>query len=135
MKLIELVNSVEALNKLSETKLVGGASFSVAKFLKDVTSDVETYHKVKNEKIVEYGSVVLDDEGKPKVDATGNQIYSFSVPGSKELTESGKKYVAEMQEIENKELDIKIPEIKASDLAESKIEPKYLIALTWLIKE
>ncbi len=129
MKLIELVNSVEALNKLSETKISAGASFSISKLLKDATSDLESYHKVKNEKVKEYGSPVLDDKGEP------TETFSFSLPGTKELTESGKKFVEEMDVIENRELDITIPEITVKDLGDAMIEPKYLVALSWLIKE
>ena len=40
-----------------------------------------------------------------------------------------------MDELENKELDVKIPEIKISDLGQVVIEPKYLLVLSWLIKE
>ena len=135
MKLIELVNSVEALNKLSEAKLPAYVSFSLGKFLKDITSDIETYNKVKSEKIVEYGTVVLDEEGKEKVNEDGNKTYSFSIPGTTELTENGKKFIEEMTEIEEREVDVKIPEIKIESLGEVTIEPKYLVTLSWLIKE
>lgn len=135
MKLIEFINSVESLNKLSECKLPAGISFSLGKFLKEITPEVETFNKVKNEKIVEYGSVVIGSDGKETLDKAGNKIYSFSVPGTKELTESGKKYVEEMTELENKELELKIPEIKIADLGTMEIEPKFLLQLAWLIKE
>ena len=128
MKLIELINSVEPLNKLSETKLPASVSFSVAKFLKEATADLEAYNKVRLEKIKEYGAPVLDDKGDP------TDKYSFSLPGSTELTEEGKKFIAEMTEIEERELTISIPEIKISDLSSVEIEPKNLAALTWLIK-
>lgn len=128
IKLIELVNSVEALNKLSETKLPANVSFSLSKFLKEATNDLESYNKVKNEKIKEYGVVVLDENGKEKLSEDGNTTYSFT-------DESSKKYVSEMQEIENKEILLDIPEIKIKDLGDSVIEPIYLVRLSWLIKE
>ena len=135
MKLIELINSIEALNKLSETKLPASVGFSLGKFLKQVTPEIETYNKVRGEKVVEYGTLMLDAEGKEVTDAQGNKRYSFADAGSTELNENGKKYVAEMNEMENKELDVKIPDIKISDLGSAVIEPKYLLALNWLIQE
>jgi hypothetical protein len=135
IKLIELINSVEALNKLSETKLPASVGFSLGKFLKQVTPEIETYNKVRGEKVVEYGTLMLDAEGKEVTDAQGNKRYSFVDKGSTELSENGKKFVAEMTEMENKELDIKIPDIKISDLGSAVIEPKYLLILAWLIKE
>ena len=129
VKLIELVSSIEALNKLSETKLPASVGFSLGKFLKEVTPEIETYNKVRSEKIVEYGTETGETDEK------GNKKYSFSDVGSTELNENGKKYVAEMTEMENKELEVKIPEIKITDLGNVVIEPRYLVVLSWLIKE
>lgn len=122
MKLIELISSIEALNKLSETKLPASVGFSLGKFLKQVTPEIELYNKVRSEKVVEYGT----ETGE--IDEKGNKQYSF-------LGENKEKYVVEMTEMENKELDVKIPEIKISDLSNVVIEPKYLLTLNWLIQE
>lgn len=135
MKLIELVNSVEALNEIAKAKLPAAVSFSLGKFLKEISLDIETYNKVRNEKLIEYGTPILNDKGEGVFNKNGNQQYSFSDAGSSELNENGKKYVAEMTEIENKELEFKIPEITIKDLGETSIEPKYLLALSWLILE
>lgn len=135
MKLIEIVTSVEALNKLSETKLPAPVAFSLGKFLKSITADVENYNKVRAEKVSEYGSPAIGADGKQLSDEKGNLQYTFADPVTKELTENGKKFVAELSELESKELDLTIPEIKISDLGKSEIEPKYLAALQWLIKE
>lgn len=123
LKLIELVGSVEALNKLSETQLPASVAFSLGKFLKSITNDIETYDKVKKEKAIQYGTPVEGDPDK----------VTFMENG--ELTENGKKYVEEMQEIENKEIELEIPEIKISDLGSVKFGAKDIIALTWLIKD
>lgn len=135
MKLIELIGSVEALNKLSETKLPAFTSFKLSKFLKEVSPDIENYHKIKKEKIEEYGTPQFKEDGTPDTDKDGNQLYSFKKEGSDEISENGKKYVEEMVEIENSEITTAIPEIKISDIGNSEIEPKDLIALNWLIKE
>lgn len=135
MKLIEIVSSVESLNKLSETKLPASVAFSLSKFLKSVTLDVENYNKVRGEKVIEYGLPAIGADGKQIVDEKGNLQYTFADPVTKELTENGKKFVAELAELENKELDLTIPEVKISDLGKAEIEPKYLVSLQWLIKE
>ncbi len=127
IKLIELVNSVEALNKISETKLPASVAFSLGKFLKEISADIETYNKVKATKASEYGIPVLDKDG--------NQTDQVTFVKDGKVTEGGEKFVAEMQEIENKELSVVIPEIKIKDLGDAIIEPRYFVALSWLIKE
>lgn len=124
MKLIELVNSVEALNELAKTKLPAATSFKLANFMNENAKKIEDYHSVRNEKLETYGEVVLDDDGKevePK---------QFRFVG-----DNGKKFLEEMAELEKTELDVKIPEIKLSELGAATIEPKHLMLLKWLIKE
>ncbi len=127
MKLIDIVSSVEALNKLAETKLPASVAFGLGKFLKSITADVDTYNKVKMDKASQYGVPVLDRDGNKTDQVT------FTKDGK--VTEDGLKFVSEMQEIENKEIDVKIPEIKISDLKDVNIETKYMLALQWLIKD
>ncbi len=127
IKLIELVNSVEALNKLSETKLPASVAFSLGKFLKEITTDVDTYNKVKADKASQYGIPVLDKDG--------NQTDQVTFVQDGKITEGGEKFVAEMKEIEDKEVSVTPPEIKIKDLGDAVIEPKYMVALHWLIKE
>lgn len=127
IKLVELVNSVEALNKLSETKLPASVAFSLGKFLKEITPDVETYNKVKGAKASEYGTPVLDKDGK-----LTDQV-SFVKDGK--VTEGGQKFVSEMKEIEEKEITVNLPEIKVKDLGDAILEPKHFVSLAWLIKE
>ena len=100
IKLVELVGSVEALNKLAETKLPASVAFSLGKFLKEITTDVDTFNKVKMDKASQYGDPVLDKDGNKTDQVT------FSKDGK--LTEGGEKFVAEMKEIENKEIEVKI---------------------------
>ena len=124
MKLIELVSSVEALNELAKTKLPAATSYKVATFMNENAKKVEEYHKVRNDKLEAYGDIVLDAEGKE----SDPKQYKFS-------KENGEKFVAEIKELEETELDTKIPVIKISDLAFANIEPKTLLSLSWLIKE
>lgn len=128
MKLITLINSVESLNKLSEQKLPAQLGFELLKFLKDITTDIDTYHKVRNEKVKEYGRPILDEQGNPT-----DQV-AFSDEGSKELNENGKKFIAEMQEMEEKEVDVRVPEISVKDLKDAVMAPVDLAKLSWLIK-
>ena len=127
IKLIEIVNSVEALNKLSETKLPATVAFNLGRFLKEITPDVDTYNKVKRDKASQYGIPVLDKDG--------NRTDQVTFVKDGVVTEDGKKFVEEMREIEDKEITLKIPEIKIKDLGESVFEPKHILVLSWLIKD
>lgn len=126
MKLVTLINSVEALNKLGEVKLPAKISFKLGKFMRDAAKDVEDYYKVRNEKMAIYGTKVMET----KEDGTEVETdkYNFT-------KENGEKFIAELQELEDSEVTLAIPEIKLDDISSVEIESRYLLTLDWLIKE
>ena len=130
MKLVELINSVEALNILGENKLPAKTSFKLGKFMREASKDVEDYYKVRNEKMGIYGDKVMEtvvaEDGTETQKETDK--YSFT-------KENGEKFIADLKELEDSEVTISIPELKLDDLGSVTIEPKYLSLLEWLIKE
>jgi len=121
MKLIEIINSVEALNALSATKLPAKVSFKLGVFLKAVEPDIENYNKVRNQKLEEYGTLIENKED-------GTKRFTFD-------KEKGEKYVKELTELEESVVEKEVPEIKLVDLGDEVIEPQHLLMLNWLIKE
>lgn len=128
MKLVTLINSVESLNKLMETKLPAKTSFKLSRFAQKLNPEVEAYYKLKNEKLKEYGTPLLNEDGSPETDEKGGEKFKFE-------KEAGEKFIAEMQATEETEVTIEVPEIKIEDLGDISIEPKYLSVLEWLVKE
>ena len=118
----ELINSVEALNVLTTTKLPAKTSYKLAVFLKEIADDIDLFNKTRDEKLKIFGEPILSEEGKE----TGK--YSFS-------KDNGQKFIDEIKELEEVEVTKAIPVIKLEDLGNIEIEPKYLATLSWLIKE
>ena len=83
MILRELINSVEALNILTTTKLPARTSYKISMFLKDINEDVEMFNKTRNDKLVAFGDPIEGKDGQ----------YSFS-------KENGEKFVEEIKEFE-----------------------------------
>jgi len=123
MNLLKLVNSVPALNELSTVKLPAKVSFKFVKFLKAIDEDVKGYQNTRNEQLKKYGTA--------KLDANGKETEEYEVLLK---TDNGKKFIAEMEELEATEVTAEIPEIKLDDLGEEKISGGSLLALEWLIK-
>ena len=121
MKILEIVNSIESFNKLLEQKLPAKTSYKIARLVVALNPEVDTYSKTRDAKLKEFGTPVLDEEGKV--------TDKFSFEG-----ENKTKFIEEMTAVENTELKLDIPEITIDDLGDINIEPKYLSALTWLIK-
>lgn len=122
MKLKDLINGLEALNNLAEQKLPILVSFNIGLFIKNIADTVKTYEEKRNELIKELGTVNKDAEGKEtgKFDFTKENAVIFN---------------EKINVILDAEIDVKVPEIKLSDLSDLKIEPKNLIQLSWLLKE
>lgn len=129
MKLVEIINSVESLNQLVSAKLPAKTSYKIGRLSQKLAPEVEAYFKLKNNKMVEYGTVKMKEDGTtPATDEKGNEMYTFD-------KENGEKFINELREAEEVEVTVEIPEIKIEDLGDISIEPKYLSVLSWLIKE
>ena len=122
MKLREIVNGLEALNNLAEQKLPILVSFNIGLFIKNISDTIKTYEEKRNELIKELGTVNKDAEGKEtgKFDFTKENAVVFN---------------EKINAVLDAEVDVKVPEIKLSDLSDLKIEPKNLIQLGFILKE
>jgi hypothetical protein len=122
MKLKEIVNGLEALNNLAEQKLPILVSFNIGLFIKNISDTIKTYEEKRNELIKELGTINKDAEGKEtgKFDFTKENAVTFN---------------EKINVVLDADVDVKVPEIKLSDLSDLKIEPKNLIQLSWLLRE
>ena len=117
-----IVESTESINQLLAIKLPATISYKLVLFVKRLEPIIEGYNKVRGEKVIEYGTVVVDDEGKD------TDQYKFS-------PENATKFSDELNALLATENELNVPEINIKDLGELAIEPKYLMNLGWLIKE
>jgi len=122
LTLKELVGGVEALTVLSSLKLPVFVSFQLSMFLKNTTPFLEIFDEQKLKLAKEMGTQIKDKNGKE----TGN--YNLD-------KEQAEKFNEKIKPLLEAELDIKIPEIPLLSLGDINIEPKYLLALTWLFPD
>ena len=129
MKLKTIMESKEALDSLLKKSLPISIAWELKKFTKTVNPELEIFLELKNKTIVEMGEEIIID-GSP----TGQ---------NKVKDENLIEYYKIINELIDKEIDIKIPKIKISDLLEYRdiknkpieISTEELMILDWLIIE
>jgi len=129
MKLGTLVNSKEALTRLSKQNLPIEVSWKLSKLLKNAVIEISAFEVIRNNKILSYGEIVKDENGKD----TGN---------TKVKTENEEVYRNEIMELLTKDIEIDIPLIEMKEIIEynKKLEKKIdmqvedLLLLDWLLK-
>ena len=129
MKLGTLVNSKEALTRLSKQNLPIEVSWKLSKLLKNAVIEISAFEVLRNNKILSYGEIVKDENGKD----TGN---------TKVKTENEEVYRNEIMELLTKDIEIDIPLIEMKEIIEynKKLEKKIdmkvedLLLLDWLLK-
>jgi len=121
MKLNQIIGSQESLAKLLELKIPIKVSYKVSKLINKIQPDLKIYEEKRMDLFKEYG--VLDEE---------KQVYNLKPENIEKFSEDLKTLLdtdIDMSFGEGKELE----KIKINDLS-GEIEPKYLIALDWLIE-
>lgn len=121
MKLSKVINSIEGLNQLAKTKLPVSLGFRISTAINNLNPLIENYYKTRNELLKKHGKEVIEKD-KP----TGR----YDIP--KEKVDEFNK---ELEELNDTEIDVKLPEIKLSELGNIEIEPSALVNLDWLIVE
>jgi len=129
MKLGTLVNSKEALTRLSKQNLPIEVSWKLSKFLKNAVIEISAFEVLRNNKIIAYGEIVKDENGK-------------DTDNTKVKTENEEVYRNEIMELLTKDIEIDIPLIEMKEIIEynKKLEKKIdmkvedLLLLDWLLK-
>jgi len=129
MKLGTLVNSKEALTRLSKQNLPIEVSWKLSKLLKNAVIEISAFEVLRNNKILSYGEIVKDENGK-------------DTDNTKVKTENEEVYRNEIMELLTKDIEIDIPLIEMKEIIEynKKLEKKIdmqvedLLLLDWLLK-
>lgn len=126
LKLADLIKSQDALMELGKQKLPVVLSYKISLILKKVRPELESYEKVRVEKIKEFGEVEKDKDGKE----TGD--YSID-RNNKEIWE---KFVKELEEVGEQELELDIVELETKDFpADIMLSPVQMESISWLLKD
>tara|TARA_R100001082_G_scaffold90610_1_gene57168 strand:+ start:1955 stop:2317 length:363 start_codon:yes stop_codon:yes gene_type:complete len=119
MKLGLLVNSQNSLEIISNLKFKATELFKVTKFVQLAIEEINSFNKIKEKKIKEFGE-----------EKTINNKPVFEVkPENKE------QFFAEMEELLNQDIELEVPEISLDAFGDIEMSPKEFLSLKWLIKE
>ena len=122
MVLGEIVAGIEAINKLLDAPLKARTAFRLGKLSKELAPHFETYEKVRQELLEEFGTKVESD------DENGQVQYSFA-------NGTAEKFQAELIAMLDEKVDVKVRKIKVAELNGSDLTARDMMALEWLIAD
>ena len=119
VKLIEIVNSADAFNKIAQQPMKAAVSFKVAKNLKSVGEELSIFEQSRGDLIRRYGKE--DDEGNISIE-----------PNTKVM----KDFQKELGELLNIKEDLNgFKKIKLSQLSKCELTPQEMASLEFAIQE
>ena len=117
LKLYQLVNAQPALKDLASKQLIAKAAFKIGRNLKIIASEMELYEARRIALAAKYGTL----------DAANNQ-YRFD-------NGAGEKFVAELNDLRETEVENSIMPITVDELADVKMTASDMAQLDWMIED
>lgn len=118
IKLGELVNSTEVLQKLSQTELKAKLSWSVTKLLKAADKEMQDFNEARMNLIQKYGE--KDENGELITDENKNC----------KIPEAGlQEFSAELNELVETEIEINVNPLNIDDLEDKEFTPAEMAIL------
>lgn len=124
LKLEQLVNSTDVLQKLSKAQLKARTALSIARLLKEAERELGVFNETRMSLITEYGE--KDENNNLITDADGN----CKIPN-----ETLAEFSKELQELINTEVEINASKINLSDIDSIDFTPSEITALEAFIEE
>tara|TARA_Y100001951_G_C11214745_1_gene225116 strand:- start:230 stop:595 length:366 start_codon:yes stop_codon:yes gene_type:complete len=119
VKLVQIVNSTDAMNKIATQPMKAAVSFKVAKNLKSLSEELAIFEQSRGDLIRKYGKE--DDKGNVAIE-----------PSTKGMAEFQK----ELGELLNLEVDLNgFKKIKLSNLSKCELTPQEMASLEFAIQE
>ena len=121
MVLGEIVAGIEAINKLLDAPLKARTAFRLGKLSKELSPHFETYEKVRQELLEQFGTKVESGEDSQQVQ------YQFNGTAD--------KFQKELLTMLEEKVDVKVRKIKIAELNGANLTARDMMALEWLIAE
>ena len=119
VKLVQIVNSTDAFNKVSMQPMKAAISFSVVKNLKAISEELAIFEQSRGDLIRKYGKE--DDEGNVSI---------------KPNTKGMEEFQKELGELLNLEVNLNgFKKIKLSNLSKCELTPQEMASLEFAIQE
>ena len=118
LKIQDLLNSTDALQKLAKMNLKARLAWQVAKLLKVVDEEIQDFNKTRIEVIKKYGNkdengeLITDDKGNCKIEGSNLAIFN-----------------KELEELAETKIELQVNRIKISDLEDLDFTPAEMVQL------
>ena len=121
-KISDIINSQNVLKELSEKPVRVRTSFAIARIIRQVENEMQTFEKARAELINRYG--VKDENGNPKIE-------NGQIPIVLELVD---KYNSEVKELLDTYINLEVEPLKIEDLDEIQLTPAQAYAIECFIE-
>ena len=124
VKLVDLVNSAEALKVLGDKPLRGKLAYKVGKVIQAVSNELELYDKARRELLNKYCE--KDENGEIIVSVDGNvQIMKDNIPD----------YNKEIAILNDTQIELNAVTLDLEDFEDIEMTPKEMVQIDWVIKK
>ena len=124
VKLVDLVNSAEALKVLGDKPLRGKLAYKVGKVIQAVSNELELYDKARRELLNKYCE--KDENGEIIVSGDGNvQIMKDNIPD----------YNKEIAILNDTQIELNAVTLDLEDFEDIEMTPKEMVQIDWVIKK
>jgi len=124
VKLVDLVNSAEALKVLGDKPLRGKLAYKVGKVIQAVSNELELYDKARRELLNKYCE--KDENGEIIVSVDGNvQIMKDNIPD----------YNKEIAILNDTQIELNAVTLDLDDFEDIEMTPKEMVQIDWIIKK
>lgn len=124
LKMSDLLNATETLQKLSQKELKAKLALSIARVLKEAEREIQNFNEIRMNLINKYGE--KDDQGELITDDKGN----CKIP-----PEGIDTFTKELNELVNTDLEINANKLKLSDIESLDFTPGDMAVLEAFIDE
>lgn len=121
LKTRQIIDSVKSLNHILALELPAKTGFELSRLVNNLQPTIKSYNSIYSEKIKQYGTPVLDKDGKE------TDEYQFT-------KENRLKFDTEIDEVLETSVEVEVPKINIKDFDGKSVIPMFLINLDWLIK-
>ena len=118
LKIQDLLNSTDALQKLAKMNLKARLAWQVGKLLKVIDEEIQDFNKTRIEVIKKYGNkdengeLITDDKGNCKIEGSNLAIFN-----------------KELEELAETKIELQVNRIKISDLEDLDFTPAEMVQL------
>ena len=126
MKIKDILNSMEALNKLNNAHGMSSVvAFRIGKNIKAIEGEFKVFNDVRTKLLEE--SANKDENGEPIINKETN---NYDIP-----QDQLQKIIQEIDNLQNEEISIDIKKVSIEDISQAGLSPKELMSIEFMLED